>query len=86
MITTFPLYFRCTLGAFILKHTDNLSHALQDSPMSAAQAQQVAGQVCKTLSRDRSKAAFDLLWMRLLKCKKGKTLSNETKTKLKEKQ
>ena len=28
MMTTFPFYFGCTLGAFILKHTDNLSHAL----------------------------------------------------------
>ena len=40
-------------GAFILKHTDNVSHALQGSSMSAAQGQQVAEEVCKTLSRDR---------------------------------
>ena len=60
MMTTFPFYFGCTLGAFILKHTDNLSNALQDSSMSAGQGQQVAEEVCKTLSRERSEAAFDL--------------------------
>ena len=60
---TFPFYFGCTLGAFILKHTDNLSHALQDSSMSAAQGQQVAEEVCKTLSRDRREAAFELFWI-----------------------
>ena len=48
---------------------DNLSHALQGSSMSAAQGQQVAEEVCKTLSRDRSEAAFDLFWKRLLKRK-----------------
>ena len=60
MMITFPFYFGCILGAFILKHTDNLSHALQSSSMSAGQGQQVAEDVCKTLSRDRSEAAFDL--------------------------
>ena len=60
MMTTFSFYFGCTLGAFILKHTDNLSHALQGSSMSAGQGQQVAEEVCKILSRDRSEAAFDL--------------------------
>ena len=69
MMATFPFCFGCTLGAFILKHTDNLSHALQGSSMSAAQGQQVAEEVCKTLSRDRSEAAFDLFWTRLLKRK-----------------
>ena len=63
MMATFPFYFGCTLGA------DNLSHALQGSSMSAAQGQQVAEEVCKTLSRDRSEAVFDLFWTRLLKRK-----------------
>ena len=69
MMASFPFYFGCTLGAFILKHTDNLSQALQGSSMSAAQGQQVAEEVCMTLSRDRSEAAFDLFWTRLLKRK-----------------
>ena len=67
MMTTFPFYFGCTLGAFIFKYTDNLSHAFQGSSMSVAQGQQVAEKVCKTLSRDRSEAAFDLFWTRLLR-------------------
>ena len=37
--------------------------------MSAAQGQQVAEEVCKTLSRDRGEAAFDLFRTRLLKRK-----------------
>ena len=69
MMTTFPFCFGCTLGAFILRHTDNLRHALQGSFMSVTQGQQVAEEVCKTLSRDRSEAAFDLFWTRLLKRK-----------------
>ena len=40
--------------------------------MSAGQGQQVAEEVCKTLFRDRSEAAFDLFWMKLLKRKKAK--------------
>lgn len=69
MMTTFSFYFGCTLGEFVLKHTDNLSRVLQGSSISAAQGQQVAEDVCKTLSRDRSEAAFDLFWTRLLKRK-----------------
>ena len=65
----FSIYFGFTLGAFILEHTDNLSHALQGSSMSAGQGQQVAEEVCKILSSDRSETAFDLFWTRLLKRK-----------------
>ena len=60
---------RIRKGAFTLKHTDNSSHVLQVSSMSAGQGQQVAEEVCKTLSRDRSEAAFDLFWTRLFKRK-----------------
>ena len=69
MMATFSFYFGCTFGVFILKHTGHLSHVLQGSSMSAAQGQQVAEEVCKTLSRDKSEAAFDLFWTRLLKRK-----------------
>ena len=72
MMTTFPFYFGCTFWAFILKRTDNLS---QGSSMSAGQGQQVAEEVCKTVSRDRSEAAFDLFWMRLLQRKRNLTMS-----------
>ena len=49
IMVIFPFYFGCTLGAFILKPTDNLNHTLQGSSMSAAQGQQVAEEVCKTI-------------------------------------
>ena len=52
-----------------MKHTDNLSHTLQDCSRSAAQGQRLAKDVCKTLSRDRSEVEFDLFWTRLLKRK-----------------
>ena len=44
--------------------------------MSAGQGQQVAEEVCKTLSRDRSEAAFDLFWTRLLKRKSVRECSH----------
>lgn len=71
MMTTFPFYFGCTLGEFALKHTDNLSRALQDSSMSAAQMQEqrLAEDAYKTLSKARNEAAFDLFWARLPKKK-----------------
>ena len=37
MMTTFNFYFGCTLGEQLLRQTDNLSRALQDSSTSAAQ-------------------------------------------------
>ena len=70
MMATFPFYFGCTLGEFILKHTDNLSHALQGSSMSAAQGQEVAEEAPKTPSRDTSEAAFDLFLDEVVKEKK----------------
>ena len=60
MMTTFPFHFGCTLGEYVFKHTDNLSRALRDSSVSAAQGQRLAEDVCKTLSKDRNEAAFDL--------------------------
>ena len=68
-MTTFPFYFGCTLGEFVLKQIDNLSRALQNSSMSAAQGQQLAEAICNTLSRDRNEAAFDLFWAKMLKKK-----------------
>ena len=62
----------------MLKYTDNLIHALQGSSMSAAQGQQVAEEVCKTLSRNRSEAAFDLFWTTLLKRKSEATAAKKT--------
>ena len=37
MVTAFHFYFGCTLGEQLLRQTDNLGRALQDSFASAAQ-------------------------------------------------
>jgi len=45
ILSTFQLHFGCTLGEFVLKHIDNMSRALQDSSMLAAQGQRLAEDV-----------------------------------------
>ena len=55
--------------AVLLKQTDNLSRALQDSSTSAAQGNRLAQDVMNTLSKDRSDTSFDLFWARILQRK-----------------
>ena len=50
-MTTFSFYFSCTLGEQLLRQTDNVSRALQDSSTSAAQGNRLAQDVVKTLLR-----------------------------------
>jgi hypothetical protein len=66
MMTTFTFYFGCSLGEKILKQTDNLSRALQDSSISAAQGYRLAMTVKETLLKDRNDESFGLFWERLL--------------------
>ena len=46
MMTMFNFYFGCTLGEQLLRQTDNLSRALQDSSTSAAQGNRVSSPAC----------------------------------------
>ena len=55
----------CYLGILLLKQTDNLSRALQDSKMSAA----VGSVTIATLSKDRNDSAYELFWECVLKRK-----------------
>ena len=66
MMIQFSFYFGCSLGERRLKQTDNLSRALQSSSISAAQGNQLAQLVVKTLLKDRSDTSFDLFWDRIL--------------------
>ena len=69
MMTTFKFYFGCTLGEQLLRQTDNLSRALQDSSTSAAQGNRLAQGVVKTLLKDRIDSTFSLFWPRILQRK-----------------
>ena len=68
-MTTFNFYFGCTLGGQVLRQTDNLSHALQDSSTSAAQGNRLAQDVVKPLLKDRTDISFSLFWARILQRK-----------------
>ena len=57
MMTTFNFYFGCTQGEQLLRQTDNLSRAFQDS---AAQGNRLDQDVVKTLLKDRSDTSFSL--------------------------
>ena len=69
MMTTFNCYLGCTLGEQLLRQTDNLSRALQDSSTSAVQGNRLAEDVVKTLLKDRTDTSFSLFWVRILQCK-----------------
>ena len=69
MMTTFQFYFGCSMGELVLRQTDNLSRTLQNAMISAAQGQQLAEDVCITISRDRNDASFNLFWQRILQRK-----------------
>ena len=58
----FEFYFGIYLGEMILRHSDNLSKALQKKDLSAAEGQHIAGLVKATLQSMRSTDHFDLLW------------------------
>ena len=77
MMTTFTFYFGCSLGERLLKQTDNLSRALQDSSTLAAQGNRLSQDVIKTLSKDRSDTSFDLFWDRILLRKTTEVQDNE---------
>ena len=56
---TFDFLFGTALGEMILRHTDNLSKTLQSKKLSAAEGQQVANMVVRTLEALRDDASFD---------------------------
>ena len=64
MMTTFDFYFGCSLGEQLLRQTDNLGRALQDSSTSAAQGNRLTQDVVKTSPKDRTDSSFSLFWVR----------------------
>jgi len=61
-MSKFNFYYGVVLGELILSHTDNLSRTLQKSDISAAEGQNVAGLVVKTLQSIRSDDSVKLFW------------------------
>ena len=49
LMTTIDFYFGCTLREQLLRQTNNLGRALQDSSTSAAQGKRLTQDVVKTL-------------------------------------
>lgn len=64
---TFDFLFGVSLGEMVLRHTDNLSKTLQDKSISAAEEQQVASMVVRTLQAISSVDSFDLFWTKVTK-------------------
>ena len=58
----FSFLFGVYLAELVLRHTDNLSKALQCDTVSAAEAQDTAAMVVRTLQTLRNEEAFDLFW------------------------
>ena len=59
-MATFDFYFGVYIGEMILRHSDNLSKALQKKDISAAEGQHVASLVKTTLQTMRSESSFSL--------------------------
>ena len=61
-MTKFSFLFGVSLGERLLKHSDNLSRALQSSTLSAAEGQKMANLTVSTLEKLRTEAHFELFW------------------------
>ena len=66
LMKKFSFMFGVYLGDMILWHSDNLSKTLlQSNTICAAEGQNVAGMVVRTLEKLRSSEAFDLFWQKV---------------------
>ena len=66
-MNTFDYLFGTMLGHMVLRHTDNLSRALQDKGLSAAEGQQVARMSLETLKSLRTDQSYELSWLNVNK-------------------
>ena len=70
-MATFEFFFCSLLGEKIMKQTDNLSRALQDPSISAAQGYALAQLVLKSLKQCRNEESVNLFWEFVLKRRDG---------------
>ena len=61
---TFDFFYGATLAYMILRHTDNLSRALQKSDISAAEGQDTTTMTVKTLQSLRADDKFHFFWQK----------------------
>ena len=54
------------LAEIVLRHTDNLSRALQHQTMSAAAGQEISPMTVKTLQSLRNDESFGLFWAKVI--------------------
>lgn len=71
VMKTFSFFFGCCLGELLLRQTDNLSKALQDPRLSAAEGQVLAENVIETIRKDRTDERFEIFWQSLIKRKEA---------------
>ena len=64
---SFNYFFGISIGELILKHGDNLSKALQNECISAAEGQRLASMTVTTLTNIRDAEQYDLFWQLILR-------------------
>lgn len=64
-MTKFDFLFGTVLGEMLLRHSDNLSKALQKKSISAAEGQHVGRMVIDTLHSLRTEESYDLFWTKI---------------------
>ena len=65
-MSTSEYLFGIMLGELLLKHTDNLSKALQNPKLSSSEGQHLAELTHKTLSSIRTDDSYDLFWSKVI--------------------
>ena len=65
-MSKFEYMFGLVLGECVLRHTDNLSKALQSPKLNASEGQQIAELTCLTRERIRTNECFDEFWEKVL--------------------
>ena len=64
---SFNYYFGISVAELVLKHGDDLSKALQNETISAAEGQRLAAMTVTTLTKTRDAEQYDLFWQLILK-------------------
>ena len=73
---TFENLFGFSFGEHILKHTDNMSHTIQNPFLTTFEAQDLTKKVIQILLRIGNDEAYDLLWERMLLLQSEKRVSD----------
>jgi hypothetical protein len=67
LMEEFDFYYGVSLTEMLLRHSDNLSAALQGLHMSAAHAQTAAAMTRDTISSLRNEQSFNMFWSKTVK-------------------